>query len=199
MDYSLLVGKGRNSNAKQNGRQKDNAIIEVKSNDDNGSSDERISTARGESSSLTEGKIIESAIHSTCNVISDSKTVKSNLASMECTLESGEGKGNKLVRRQIVANVQDNRMGSMMPVVLEQVVDNTKSKLTGKRITHMPNMVGDGMNPLNLAMEIDEKTNKTSVVGKQGKTNRMKRQPKNVPKVDSDLKIVAELSGDSDG
>ena len=27
----------------------------------------------------------------------------------------------------------------------------------------------------------------------------MKRQPKNVPKVDSDLKIVAELSGDSDG
>ena len=63
----------------------------------------------------------------------------------------------------------------------------------------MPNMAGDGMNPLNLSMEIDEKINKTSVAGKQGKTNRIERQPKNVPKVDSDLEIVAELSGDSDG
>ena len=86
-----------------------------------------------------------------------------------------------------------------MPVVLEQIIDNTRSKITGKKVCHMPSMAGDGIHPINLAVENKSNVDKSYVTGKQKRTVVIKKQQKCTPKVDSDLKIVAELSGDSDG
>ena len=81
-----------------------------------------------------------------------------------------------------------------MPVVLEQMVDGTKSKKTGKRLVTCPAR----SNILDLSMDIDNNQNNI-IVGKTKKTRSQRAQKKVAAKVDSDVKILAELSGDSDG
>ena len=68
------------------------------------------------------------------------------MAAMECKSDDEEILINKRVRKQIVGNVKDDRTGSMMPVILEQMVDETKSKKTGRKASHMLGMAGDGTN-----------------------------------------------------
>ena len=63
----------------------------------------------------------------------------------------------------------------------------------------MPSMAGDGLSPINLAVENKSNVDQSSITGKQKRMVIVKKQQKPKPKVDSDLKIVAELSGDSDG
>ena len=87
----------------------------------------------------------------------------------------------------------------MMPVILEHVVDGTKSKKTGRKVSHMPSMAGDGANVLDLSMESQNNT-EHNIVGKmkQSRTQRSQNK-KQATKIDSCLEIVAEMSGDSDG
>ena len=120
------------------------------------------------------------------------------MASLECESENHElNKENKVVRRQIISTIADSRTGSMMPVVLEMMVDGTKSKRSGKKL-HMPNMAGDGGNPKLLDLSMYNKGDSHStVVGKPGKGRG--QRTKKLSKVDSDLEILSELSGDSDG
>ena len=75
------------------------------------------------------------------------------MASVECNNDDDEIVINKRIRKQIVGNVKDHRTGSMMPVVLEEMVDGTKSKKTGKKVSHKPSMARDGANMLDLSVE----------------------------------------------
>ena len=59
-------------------------------------------------------------------------------AVMECKSDNNEI--NKRVSKQIVGNIKDDRTSSMMPVLLEQMVDGTKSKKTGRKVSHMTGM-----------------------------------------------------------
>ena len=98
-----------------------------------------------------------------------------------------------------MCNVKDDRTGSMMPVILEHIVDGTKSKKTGRRVSHMPDMAGDGTSVLGLSRENQNNT-EHNVVGKTKKSRTLRSQnKKHAAKIDSDLEIVAEMSGDSDG
>ena len=121
------------------------------------------------------------------------------MALMECNKDDDEIVINKRVSKQIVGNVKDERTGSMMPVVLEEMVDGTKSKKTGKKVSHKPSMAGDGTNMLDLSME-NNTINEQKIAGvtKKNRTQRSQNK-KRTTKVDSDLKIVGEVSGDSDG
>ena len=76
----------------------------------------------------------------------ESKLGKNKMVAMECESDDNEILINKRVRKRIVGNVKDDRTGSMMPVVLEQMVDGTKSKRTGRKVSHMSSMVGDVVN-----------------------------------------------------
>ena len=63
----------------------------------------------------------------------------------------------------------------------------------------MPGMAGDGADVLDLSMESQNNT-EHNVVGKMKKSRTQRSQNKEqAAKIDSDLKIVAEMSGDSDG
>ena len=70
----------------------------------------------------------------------ESKLGKNKIVAMECESDDNEILINKRVRKRIVGNVKDDRTGSMMPVVLEQMVDGTKSKKTGRKVSHMSSM-----------------------------------------------------------
>ena len=72
----------------------------------------------------------------------NSKLGKNNMVHMEHKSDDEEILINKRDRKQIVGNVKDDRTGSMMPVILEHMVDGTKSKRTGRRVSHMPGMAG---------------------------------------------------------
>ena len=62
----------------------------------------------------------------------------------------------------------------------------------------MPSIARDGVNVLDLSVESDNSEN--FFVGKTKKARSQRKQlKKSVSKVDSDLEILAELSGDSDG
>ena len=89
--------------------------------------------------------------------------------------------GKKVVRNQIVGNVKDDRTGSMMPVVLEQMVDGTKSKKTGRHVSHMPNMA-----------IVSNANKKNRSQWEVAQTQKGKKMEKNY----SDLEIVEEKSGD---
>ena len=87
----------------------------------------------------------------------------------------------------------------MMPVILEQMVDVTKSKKTGRKVSYMPSMAWNGANVLDLSMENTSNT-KHNVVGKSKKNTTQRSQNKReTAKVVSDLEIVTEMSSYSDG
>ena len=197
VDYSILAGKSHPSNSKQNGGLNKENSASTK-DDESGNSSESNLTARGEQSSLMEGSQKLSKMVDPNVELTEGRNLRSKMASMERVFGNEEKFENKTVRRQIVANARDSRTGSMMPVVLEQIVDNTRSKIMGKKVCHMPSMAGDGMHPLNLAVENKSNVDDSCVSGKQKRRLVIKKQ-KRTPKVDSDLEIVAELSGDSDG
>ena len=129
---------------------------------------------------------------------SNSKLGKNKMAAMKCESDNEEIPRNKRVRKQIVGNVKDDRTGSMMPVILEQMVDGTKSKKTDRKVSNMLGMAGAGTNVLDLSMESQNNT-EHNVVGKmkKGRTQRSQNK-KQAAKIDSDLEIVAEISSDSD-
>lgn len=56
-----------------------------------------------------------------------SDNVENNMAAMERNNDDDEIAINKRVQKQIVGNVKDDRTGSMMPVVLEEMVDGTQN------------------------------------------------------------------------
>ena len=98
-----------------------------------------------------------------------------------------------------MGNVKDDRTGSMMPVILEHMVDGTKSKKTGRRVSHMPCMAGGGASVLGLSRD-DQNNTEHNVVDKTKKSRTLRSQnKKQAAKIDSELKIVAEMSGDSNG
>ena len=79
------------------------------------------------------------------------------------------------------------------------MVDETKSKKTGRKVSHMPSMAEDGANVLDLSRESQNNTEHNIVrKAKKGRTQRSQNK-KQATKIDSDLKTVAEMSGDSDG
>ena len=64
-------------------------------------------------------------------LVKEDVEIKENkMVSLEQETDDSEIIINKRLHRQIVGNVKDDRLGSMMPVVLEQMVDRTKSKVT---------------------------------------------------------------------
>ena len=131
--------------------------------------------------------------------IDDTECEQNNMVAMKCNVEDDDIVLNKQIRKQILGSVRDNRRGSMMPVVLEQTIDGIKSKKMGKKVGHMPSMVGDGSNILNLSVEKMHNSD-YDFAGKIKKGGPQRKQSKRkTNKVVSDLKIVAEISGDSDG
>ena len=87
----------------------------------------------------------------------------------------------------------------MMPVVLEELVDGTRSKKSGKKVAHEPGISGDGSSILDLSMDNTCAINDNIVSGvKEVRTLRSNAKKKQ-KKIDSDLEIVEEFSEDSDG
>ena len=72
----------------------------------------------------------------------ESKLGKNKMVAMECESDDNEILINKRVRKRIVGNVKDDRTGSMMPVVLEQMVDGTKSKRQAEKLATCPAWLG---------------------------------------------------------
>ena len=95
--------------------------------------------------------------------------------------------------------MKNNKTGSMMPVVLEELVDGTRPKKLTKKIAHKPGMSGDGGNILDLSMDNKLNVNDTIVSGKKETRTLWSSTKQKQKKIESDLKIVEELSGDSDG
>ena len=198
IDYMLLAGKSKPLVGKQNSMQKENLKSEMPVEEKYASPGVRKTNLRGEISSQNT-MLLEKNTSSQLSSVKESAEVEgNNMVSLEHDNDNNEAIKNKVVHRQILGNVKDNKTGSMMLVVLEQMVDGTKSKMTGKKVSHMPSMVVDGVNVFNLSMDIDNNQN-SIIAGKTKKTRSQRAQKKIVAKVDSDLEILAWLSGDSDG
>ena len=92
----------------------------------------------------------------------------------------------KTVQKQYLGQVQDEKTGSMMPVMYQLEFDGTKSKITGSRVSHTPDIGGDG----------------DAVHGRNLKSNsisdRKKAKRNKLDKIDSDLEIVDEVPGDDE-
>ena len=180
VDYTLLASKS--SNNKQNGSQKDETKLEMSVEAKYASPNTRKSNNRGENISDKSQELDRNMFGKFMASHNESESGKNKMVAMEHKSDDNEILLNKRVRKQIVGNIKDDRTGSMMPVVLEQMVDGTKSKRTGRKVNHMPSMAGDGANILDLSMENINNT-EHNVVGKGKKTEprgvRTKsRQPK---------------------
>ena len=71
-------------------------------------------------------------------------------------------------------------------------------KRHGRKVSHMPSMAGDGANVLDLSMDSQNNTEcNIADKAKKGRTQRSQNK-KQATKIDSDLKIVAEMSSDSE-
>ena len=133
VDYNLLAGKSRASNSKQNGSRRDDSKLEMSVEDKYASPVHNKRNNKGENQSgNTQEKDRDTSSKFMVNQ-SISDNGENNMVSMECNNDDDEIVINKRVRKQIVGNVKDDRTGSMMPVVLEEMVDGTKSKKTGKK------------------------------------------------------------------
>ena len=195
VDYSQLAGKGRNSIVKQNGSHKD------------------VSNAKVNLDVKTKNKVLamllekhEKALEKDRNIFTDmlaknidSKSEEFKMAVMECGVIDPEITLNKRVRKQIIGNVKDKITGNVMPVVLEELVDGTKPKKSLKNFSHKPGMAGDGGNALDLSTEVKQDINDSVILGKRETRILRSSTKQKQRKIDSDLEIVDELSGDSDG
>ena len=199
VDYNLLAGKGKATSVKQNGALKDDSKFELNTND------KMASASKGKLSNKVVGSQNNAEKHER-NIFNDmmvdgtsSKFVESNMASMEREDADPEISLNKKVRKQIIGTVKDNKTGNIIPVVLEELVDGTKPKKISNKSAHKPGMSGDGSNPLDLSGDKNTSESEKTFSGKMETRVLRSSSKRKQKKVDSDLEIVEELSGDSDG
>ena len=133
VDYNLLAGKGRALTNKQNGSCKEDLKSEMLIDDKNASASKCKSINKGENKTGSSFEHDRNVFNKFMADQNSSKSEEFKMVALECNKCDEEIILTRRVRKQIIINVKDDRTGSMMPVVLEEMVDGTMSKKTGRK------------------------------------------------------------------
>ena len=178
IDYTVLARKGKSNDCKNGSKAK---ITEISVDEKYNSHTLKKSGRKGEGTtsnkSIKERNIFQDVMaNSESKEFSNSNMVAGDAIDDEIIFQ-------KEIHNKCMGNIHDNHTGSMMPVYMQYEVDGTKSKNTGRHVSHTPSMGGDGMAPSK------KNVNEKSVAGKR------KPKQQKQDKLDSDLEIIEEEMG----
>ena len=137
VDFSALAGKTKLNDVKASSKAKSNELsVEEKYNAHTLKKSDRKCEGTGSNKNQKERNVFQDI----GSGIENKEGLKSNMATRDTIDE--EIIFQREIQKKYIGNLHDNQTGSMMPVYMQYEVDGTKSKISGRQVSHTPSMGG---------------------------------------------------------